>query len=162
MAKNPKKGWYADPASPGREREWDGSAWTDARRDAPPKRPGDTVRKVALGVVLGLVVLIGGCTAIGVIGVQSDGTVTEGSVTYAVTVDGITRAQFDGVKQGATQSSVEADLGTPDDAQESEQNISEPSNSSCIYYPEKGKNVLEGSSFQLCFDDGKLSSKNVY
>ena len=34
--------------------------------------------------------------------------------------------------------------------------------SSCIYYPEKGKGIGEGKSFQLCFTNGKLDSKNVY
>jgi hypothetical protein len=70
------------------------------------------------------------------------------------------------IKQGAAQDDVEAELGTPQDAQEFEQQIPElqdnPSKSSCTYYPEKGKALFEGRSFRLCFDEGKLTSKNAY
>lgn len=157
MAKNTKPGWHPDPTNPLKERYWDGTSWGDDTRDAGPpkrKRRGGTFTKVVLGTVLGGMLLVGGCAAVIGAGLSSEET------------DGITRAQFDGVAQGASQSSIEADLGEPEDSQEFETQIPEfqdaPSTSSCIYYPEKGKPILEGDSFQLCFDDGKLTSKNAY
>jgi hypothetical protein len=39
---NRPAGWYPSPALPGRERFWDGGAWTDHFRDVPPSPPGDT------------------------------------------------------------------------------------------------------------------------
>lgn len=157
MARNPKAGWHADPSTPGRERYWDGEQWTGEARDAPPpkkKKRGGTFLKVVLGVVLGGVVLIIGCSALIAGGLESEET------------DGITRTQFNSISQGTAQSAIEEEYGEPENAQEFEQQIPElqdqPSRSSCIYYPEKGKKILEGSSFQLCFDDGKLTSKNAY
>ena len=73
MAKNPKKGWYADPASPGREREWDGSAWTDARRDA-PIRFGHF--STGLQVLL-ILILVGSCAG----GSSSQDTPTQTTTT---------------------------------------------------------------------------------
>ena len=67
--------------------------------------------------------------------------------------------------QGSTQDSVEAELGKPENKQQFENKIpgldSTPQSSSCIYYHEKGQG-LTVSGFQLCFDNGKLSSKNSY
>ncbi len=157
MAKNPKAGWHPDPSAPGRERYWDGEKWSGETRDAPPptkKRRGGTFLKVVLGVVLGGVVLIVGCSALIAGGLESEEE------------NGITRTQFDSISQGTEQSEIEEKYGEPENAQEFEQQIPElqdqPSRSSCIYYPEKGKKILEGSSFQLCFDDGRLTSKNAY
>jgi hypothetical protein len=52
------------------------------------------------------------------------------------------------------------------DSQEFEQEIPEiqdqPERSSCIYYPEKDRPLFEGDSYQFCFDNGKLTSKNAY
>lgn len=31
----PADGWFPDPTSPGRERRWDGTQWTDETRDSP-------------------------------------------------------------------------------------------------------------------------------
>ena len=60
-------GWYPDPDQPGRERLWDGQAWTRHLRKA-----AGTVRlsprTIALAVgsgLLGLLVLIGGLAAAG-------------------------------------------------------------------------------------------------
>ena len=157
MAKKPKPGWHPDPAAPGRERYWDGSQWTGEGRDAPPpvkKRRGGTFLKVVLGVVIGGMVLIGGCVAIIGAGLSSEEE------------DGITASEFQSISQGTTQDEIEEQFGEPTDSQEFESQIPDlqdtPSQSSCIYYPEKGKPILEGQSFQLCFDDGKLTSKNAY
>lgn len=157
MAKQPKPGWHPDPSNPLNERYWDGTSWSGEIREAPPqkrKRRGGTFTKVVLGVVLGGALLIGGCAALIGAGLSEEET------------DGITRAQFDSISQGTTQTSVEDEYGEPEDSQEFETQIPElqdtPSSSSCIYYPEKGKPLFEGQSFQLCFDEGKLTSKNAY
>ncbi len=157
MARRPKAGWHPDPANPARERYWDGEKWTGEGRDAPPpgkKRRGGTMLKVMLGVFLGGLLLIGGCVAVLGAGLSSEET------------DGITRSEFNSIRQGTEQSEIEDKYGEPEDAREFENQIPElqdqPSRSSCIYYPEKGKPILEGQSFQLCFDEGKLTSKNAY
>jgi hypothetical protein len=165
-------GWYADPQSPGRQRYWDGNQWTEHTSGVqqvppgpgygqqPPKKKGggSTVLKVALGVVLGFTVLIVGCVAL--IGAGLNEADEEQKKK------GITLSQFRSVEQGTTQEEVEAELGEPEDAQEFEQEIPEldtgNQQSSCIYYPEKGKGIGEGRSFQFCFDNGKLTSKNSY
>lgn len=119
------------------------------------RRRGGTFLKVMLGVVLGGLLLIVGCVAL--IG----GAVDEAGKEQQE--KGITRAQLQSVKQGTSQDEVEASLGPPEDSQEFERQISElqeqPSRSSCIYYPEKGKPLFEGASFQLCFDEGKLTAR---
>jgi hypothetical protein len=75
----------------------------------------------------------------------------------------ITKSQFDGIEQGTTQVAVEKQLGTPEDNQEFEQKFGGTTQgSSCIYYNEKGKDLFEGSSFQFCFTERKLDSKNAY
>jgi hypothetical protein len=122
------------------------------------KRRGGIVLKVMLGLVLGTVLLIAGCSALLAGGVNE--------AQKQQDAKGITAEQFSSIKQGTSQSDVEAELGTPENAQEFEQQIPElqdqPSKSSCIYYPESGKPLFEGRSFQLCFDGGKLTSKNAY
>ena len=160
-------GWYRDPHGAG-QRYWDGQQWTEQRAPAPQQQPmyqpppkksgGGTVWKVMLGVFLGGCLLIGGCVALFAAGVEE--------ADEEQKKKGITLKQFRGVEQGSTQAEVEAELGEPEDAQEFEQEIPEletgTQKSSCIYYPEKGKGIGEGRSFQLCFDDGKLTSKNAY
>lgn len=77
----------------------------------------------------------------------------------------ITKAQFDSIPQGTSQAEVEKRLGEPEDSQEFEQQSyfkKATQNSSCIYYNEKGKELFEGASFQFCFTEGKLDSKNAY
>jgi hypothetical protein len=157
VTRKPKAGWHSNPANPGRERYWDGDKWTDQSRDAPPpqrKRRGGTFLKVVLGVVIGGTVLIAGCGAI------------IGAGLNAKETSGITRAEFDSISQGTAQSAIEDRYGKPEDSQQFEQQIpelqSQPSTSSCIYYAEKGKEILDGQSFQLCFDEANLTSKNAY
>lgn len=60
-------GWYPDPDRPGRERLWDGQAWTHHLRKAAGSG-SLSPRTIALAVgsgVLGLLVLIGGLAASG-------------------------------------------------------------------------------------------------
>jgi hypothetical protein len=162
-------GWYPDQQSGG-QRYWDGNQWTEhtsgvqqmppSHGQQPPKkkRGGSTVLKVMLGVILGGCVLIVGCFAL------IAGGVNEADKQQKK--KGITVEQFRSIEQGSPQAAIEAELGAPEDAQEFEQQIPElntgKQKSSCIYYPEKGKGIGEGRSFQLCFDNGKLTSKNSY
>lgn len=163
-------GWYPDPQGGG-QRYWDGSQWTEhtsgVQQMPPPvqqryqqqkKGGGSTVLKVMLGVILAACVLVVGCVALLSAGLNE--------ADEEQKKQGITLSQFRSIEQGATQDEVEAKLGEPEDAQEFEQEIPEldtgTQQSSCIYYPEKGKGIGEGRSFQLCFDNGKLTSKNSY
>lgn len=173
----PTPGWYQDPEGSG-QRYWDGVDWTEHRSGVqqvpPPVQPssryplgappgkqkgsGGTVWKVMLGVVLGGLVLIVGCVAV------LGSAVNEADKEQRE--QGITIEQFRSVGAGTSQEEVEATLGPPEDAQEFEQNIPEldiqNERSSCIYYPEKGKGIGEGRSFQFCFDNGRLRGKNAY
>lgn len=161
----PPPGWYPNPQAPG-QRYWDGTRWTDHRQALPPQQPAQQKGRaflkscllVTLGVLLAAGLLIGGCVAI--IGTGVDKAQEEQDKL------GITQAEFDSIEQGMTQNEVEQQLGPPEDSQEFEQNIPElqdhPFRSSCIYYPEKDQPLFEGQSFQFCFDEGKLTSKNAY
>jgi Protein of unknown function (DUF2510) len=173
-------GWYQNPEGPG-QRYWDGARWTDdyapspqpppPQRTPPPQAAPQQARGqkegsnflrnclvVALGIVLGGGLLFVGCAAL----------LGEGfnQAEKEQTKNAITSSQFRSIEQGTTQEEVEAELGEPQDAQDFEQEIPElqqgPQRSSCIYYPEKGKPLFEGRSFQFCFDEGKLTSKNAY
>ena len=117
-----------------------------------------TVLKIAIVVVLGLTVLIVGCVAVLGAGIEE--------ADQEQRRQGITLAQFREVEQGTGQSVIERRFGPPEDAQEFENQVPEiqdqPARSSCIYYPERGKGIGEGRSFQFCFDEGRLTSKNAY
>lgn len=118
-----------------------------------------TVVKVALGLVVGSLVLIGGCVAL--IGAGVDEADKEQRRK------GITLREFRSVQMGSSRADVRTELGKPEDAQHFENAGIEglegsASRGSCVYYPEKGKGILEGRSFQLCFTNGRLDSKNVY
>ncbi|MBA3358322.1 MAG: hypothetical protein H0U20_02575 [Thermoleophilaceae bacterium] len=117
-----------------------------------------TILKVALGIVLGLTVLVVGCVA--VIGAGVDEAEKERQE------EGISLGEFRDTQQGASERQVRDRLGKPESAQQFENQIPElqdqPSRSSCIYYPERGKPLFEGRSFQFCFDEGRLTSKNAY
>jgi hypothetical protein len=157
-------GWYANPEGPG-QRYWDGKQWTEPSPGQGPPPPPKKERNwlkgcllITLGVFLAGALLIAGCFA--VIGAGVDEAEKEQNRK------GITLSEFRSVKQGTSQDDVEAQLGEPEDSQEFEQEIpelqDEPSRSSCIYYPEKNKELFEGRSFQFCFDEGKLTAKNAY
>lgn len=110
------------------------------------------VVKIALGVILAVVLLIAGCTALlsaGVSEAQSESDKTA-----------ITRAEYEAVKKGSSRAEVEATLGKPSDVQESEiQSLGETYSSDCIYYNQEGELT---SLYQFCFDNDKLSSKASY
>jgi resuscitation-promoting factor RpfB len=74
-------GWYPDQDRPGRERLWDGQAWTHHLRKAAAGSSSLSPRTIALAVggsVLGLLVLVGGLAASG-----SDRGVTGTAATQA-------------------------------------------------------------------------------
>jgi len=155
MAKTQKSGWYPDPQNAGSERHWDGNAWGDSRV-APPqkkKRRGSLIVKIALGLVLGITLLIVGCTALlgaGVNSAQKDSDKTA-----------ITQAQYDATKVGEKRSVVEARLGKPsskDQFSTEVEGIKDPVGETCVYYNRRGDFA---STFQLCFDinTDKLESK---
>lgn len=117
-----------------------------------------TALKVVLGLSLvGLVVIIG-CSALLVGGANE--AVNE--LNREQERHAIIRAQFDALELGTTQAEVIRSLGKqPQDRQNFESEAfldEEPANSSCIYYNQAGGEFLD--TYQLCFDDGKLTSKN--
>ncbi len=118
-----------------------------------------TIVKVMLGLILGAVVLIGGCTAL--IGAGANEAVKE--IDKQQKANSITPAQFKGTKLGTSQKQVEKRFGPAADAQEFESEAildEEPQNSSCIYYNRRGGEL--GDIYQFCFTEGKLDSKNSY
>jgi hypothetical protein len=121
------------------------------------RRRGRGVTKGCLSVVLGGLVLIVIVTVIIAAGVN------QANNEHKAT--GIAPAQFAHERLGRSQSQVEADLGKPDNSQQFTSRgvfTKAPENSSCIYYHEKGYALFEGKSYQLCFENGKLSDKNSY
>lgn len=62
------------------------------------------------------------------------------------------------ISMGMTKDDVVSILGTPEDAQHFESAFAgETTTSDCIYY-----GSLSSESWQFCFDDGVLTSKNTY
>lgn len=115
-----------------------------------------TVLKVALGILLACVILIGGCAAL--IGGAAN-EVQEESDRSA-----ITRQQYREVRTGDTKAEVEAKLGEPTSANEFStdvEGLDQPVGSSCIYYGRKGE-LLAG--YQFCFDvnTDRLDSKSAF
>ena len=176
-------GWYGDPTGRSELRYWNGSVWTDdvARGQeqstdkiegdyAPPSSPaprGVAPKKakkkwpwVLGGIVVAMILLCGGCTALFVVSV--DKAVTD--LNAEQERHAITPAQFDAVAIGTSQADVIASLGKePEDTQEfvSEGVLDESEvSSSCIYYNKAGGEF--GDLYQFCFDEGGLRSKNAY
>jgi hypothetical protein len=155
-------GWYPNPQGPG-QRYWDGTKWTDQYQPGAPVqedkkrgRFGRNCLMVTLGVVIGGVVLIGGCVAI--LGSALDEAEDEQNETA------ITLQEFRSTPIGSSRQEVRRRLGTPGDVQEFE-NEGLPGSavrSSCIYYNEQDKGLGEGRYFQFCFDNGRLTGKNAY
>lgn len=117
-----------------------------------PRKGTPIVIKVALGVVLGVVLLIAGCALLIGVGVNE---AQKEEQEHA-----ISRAQYESIKNGTPQSEVEDELGAPADAQDFD--VKGLPDSSCIYYHEQDDDLASGAFFQFCFDGGKLSSKSAY
>jgi hypothetical protein len=106
-----------------------------------------TIVKIALGLVLGAVLLVGGCAAIIGAGVEE------------VESQGVTDAAVKALPANAKREEVEAELGEPSTDQETDME-GRDFDSSCIYYSRKGD--LAGM-WQLCFDGrGRLEARNRY
>ena len=116
--------------------------------------------RVLFWVSLAGVLLIGGCAAL--IGTAADEAIKE--LDAEQRAHAISPAQFKALDLGMRQSEVEAQLvKEPEDRQEFESEgilDQEPQSSSCIYYNRAGGEF--GDLYQLCFDNGRLSSKNAY
>jgi hypothetical protein len=115
-----------------------------------------TVLKVALGMVLGMVVLVAGCAAL----VGGAANEVDKELKREQNANAITNAQARSLKLGTTRAKVEQRFGAPRDTQESEN--AGLGKDSCVYYNVKGGKTFD--SWQLCFEGdgtaGKLRSKN--
>lgn len=61
-------GWYPLHNDPGTERYWDGNQWTEHHRMRPqPSSSGSSGGKILLGILIGVVLLAGGCLVSSVI-----------------------------------------------------------------------------------------------
>lgn len=171
-----QEGWSADPTGRYELRYHDGARWTDHVSNAgqqgtdpfagggapPPPKPkkNRTWLKVLVGMcVLGLV-FVGGCVAL----IGTAANQVSKSLDAEQKAHAITPAQFKALTIGMTEREVATSLGKkPEDRQEFESEgilTKEPQNSSCIYYNRSGGSF--GDSYQLCFDDRRLSAKNAY
>ncbi|MGH3499838.1 MAG: hypothetical protein ACRDQA_02875 [Nocardioidaceae bacterium] len=75
----------------------------------------------------------------------------------------ISKKQFRSLDMGTQKKVIMNRFGEPTDKQKMEQaglNKNETFKSSCIYYNRKGGEFLE--AYQLCFNNGDLSSKNKW
>lgn len=113
--------------------------------------------KIALGVILGVTVLIIGGSALssaGVDGVEKDSQ--KNSRKNAKTVRAIRKAHL-----GDTRSDIERRLGEPASTQESTSTSDRPDDGIgdlYVYYPRKGGGTLD--RWQLVFDGDKLIARN--
>ena len=119
-----------------------------------------TALKVFVGLcVFGLVIVIGCAALIGGAANEVAKQLDDQQQAHA-----ITRQQFGSLSLGMTEQQVIAAVGKrPEDRQEFQSKsfvTDEPSNSSCIYY-NRSEGTF-GDVFQLCFDGGRLTSKNSY
>lgn len=119
-----------------------------------------TLLKVFLGLSLAGLVFVVGCTVL----LASAANEVGKQLDAEQAAHAITKAQFDEVNLGWAESHVTRSLGKePENRQDFESTgviDKEPANSSCIYYNKTGGTF--GDTFQLCFSEGKLESKNAY
>ncbi|MBK5231593.1 MAG: DUF2510 domain-containing protein [Thermoleophilia bacterium] len=174
-------GWYDDGTGTGGQRWWDGTQWTEHRSGpaAPPAPQAGTAAprantapvkkknaglKVALGIMAGIFLL-------GIVGFVGCAVLIGAGVNEAVNdlndeqaKHAITKAQYNAIQIGMTEQQVRQSTGkAPEDRQafESEGYLNEePDKSTCIYYNQADGEFLD--TFQLCFDNGKLTSKNDF
>ncbi len=118
-----------------------------------------TMMKVALGVILGLVVVIVGCSAL--IGAGVDEAQTDSDRTA------ITPSQYRSVDRRDTREEVVEEFGEPQSEDEVDQDLPKELRSAvkkgeedlaCVYYGRRGELA---SLYQFCFDgNGKYESKS--
>jgi hypothetical protein len=103
--------------------------------------------KIAAICVAALLLLIGGCGACAVIGINlADDELERHSIT---------RGEFAEVQLGTPQAAVERTLGEP----VTRERIG---GRRCISYDDQDVGLLEGGFFQFCFENGLLASKDPY
>jgi hypothetical protein len=112
-----------------------------------------TVVKIALGVILGGALLIGGGVALLGMGLNEAQKTSDRN--------GITRGQFDRIRTGTTEAEVNDIIGDVPEASSSSYSLdvaAQRIGSRCLYYNEIGRLV---SIYQLCFSEqtGRLESK---
>ena len=77
----------------------------------------------------------------------------------------ITQREFESTRLGASRSMVENQLGPPAQLNGSEPEAAGrgqvPPGASCTYYNERGQPLLAGPTYRLCFQRGRLTSKDV-
>ena len=113
--------------------------------------------KITLAIIVAMCVLIGGCVA--VIGGAASSASKE--MDKEQNAHAITKAQLASAKMGDSKAEVESLLGEPDDSQHSESSSEfGDSTSDCIYYNVKGGGFMD--SYQLCFENDRLRSKNQW
>lgn len=115
--------------------------------------------KIFGAIMLAGCVFIVGCVAI--IGVGANEVAKD--IEEEQAKNAITKQQFSKIKLGMTEAEVREIAGPPRDRQDMEAEgifDEESSKSSCIYYNVKGGEFLD--TYQLCFDDDRLNSKNKW
>lgn len=115
-----------------------------------------TILKIALGIILAIVLLVVGCTAL--LGAGVNEAQKESDKTA------ITLAEYEATKTGDAMADVVARLGKPsskDEFSSEVEGLDEPVGSSCVYYNRDGQIA---SIFQFCFDvnGDKLESKSAF
>lgn len=110
-----------------------------------------TFLKVLAGVIVGGLLLIVGCAALISAGVDEANDEAEEHA--------ITKAEFEAVERGATEAEVREELGEEEDRQ---QFGGKREGESCLYYGQEGEGIAGTTSYQFCFTDGALRSKNAY
>lgn len=108
------------------------------------------------GVIVAVILLIVGCGAL--VGTSVDQAVKDTQSKNAITAE-----QFRSINIGDSEQSIIDRFGEPESRQNSETKkvFGEGTDtSSCVYYNKKDGELLD--SYQLCFTNGKLDSKNEY
>lgn len=115
-----------------------------------------TMMQVLLGIVLGTVLLAVGCAVL--VGGAANEAVKE--MDREQNRSAITSAEAKAIPLGSSRQEVESRLGPPRDTQEMESEGFDGGThrSDCIYYNIENGQFLD--SWQFCFDNGKLTSRN--
>jgi hypothetical protein len=96
---------------------------------------------------LSVVLLLGGCAALVVVGVNA--------IEDEIDETAITKADYDLIEPGTPESVVRARLGDPLSEESFKRGRLE-----CIYYAQKDEGLFSIDDFRFCFRDGVLVSKS--
>jgi outer membrane protein assembly factor BamE (lipoprotein component of BamABCDE complex) len=117
--------------------------------EAPEPKPTNpwAIAAAIAAACLSVVLLLGGCAALVVVGVNA--------IEDEIDETAITKAQYDLIEPGTPESVVRARLGDP---------LSEESfkrgRLDCIYYAQQDEGLFSIDDFRFCFRDGVLVSKS--